>query len=54
MVSSIDHTKAMVTAIRQGNSAEASTHFEQAMRVRLNSSLDEKKMAIAAQIYGKK
>ncbi len=48
------HVTSMITAVRGGNSSEAATHFEAAMKVRLNSALNERKVAVAAQIYGKK
>ena len=48
------HVKAMIEAIRTGSASESSVQFESAMKARLNSALDERKMAVAAQIYGKK
>ena len=44
--------KGMIDSVRLGNSADASSFFETAMKNRLNAALDERKIAVAAQIYG--
>ena len=48
------NVKKMVEAIRAGKTSDANTLFETAMKAKLNSALDERKVAVAAQIYGSK
>lgn len=47
------NVKKMVEAIRVGKTSDANALFEQAMKTKLNAALDERKIAVAGQIYGK-
>ncbi len=46
--------KQMVVAIKAGNTSEAKSLFETAMKSKLNAALDERKVSVAGQIYGSK
>jgi hypothetical protein len=48
------HVTGMIEALRVGNASNASASFELAMKSHLNQALDERKVAIASQIYSKK
>jgi hypothetical protein len=43
--------KTMIQALHQGKTSEAFTSFEKAMSSKVNAALDERKIAIASQVY---
>jgi hypothetical protein len=46
-----DSVKNMISAIRTGNTSKSLESFQSAMGERVNSALDERKIAIASQLY---
>lgn len=45
--------KSMIQALHQGKTSEALSSFEKAMSSKVNAALDERKIAIASQVYPK-
>jgi len=43
----------LVSSLAKGKMSEAETYFTRAMTEKMNSALDERKIAIASQIYNK-